>query len=80
MGKLQRELAKVNKRNKNLQLQAEIARSKLDVERNMKVYEDYKHIDASKTLSVSDDVSSNLLAKFGRGKPVKEVLRSTKKH
>ena len=71
---LQRELARVKDDNKALKKKAEIAKSQLNVERNEKVLGEYKHIDASKSMSLSDDLSSDLLTKFGRGeKPVKDM-------
>ena len=63
----------MDKRNKTLQLQADIAKSKRNVQRNHEVYEECRKLDASKTVSVSDNVSSNLLVQFGRGKPEKEM-------
>ena len=73
---LQRELTRVRDDNKILKEKARIARSQLNKERNEKVLDEYLHIDASKSKSLS----SNLLSKFGRGeKPVKDVGTKPKK-
>ena len=71
---LQRELARVRDDNKILKEKAKIAKSQLNKERDEKVLGEYLHIDASKSKSLSSDLSSDLLSKFGRGeKPVKDV-------